>query len=43
VLGLDRFETDAYVKRHRVFAGSLTMDDLEADRATLQRIMAKDS
>jgi len=34
-LGLDRFETDAYLKRHKVFEGSLTMDDLEADCRTL--------
>lgn len=39
VLGLDRFETDAFLKRHRVFEGSLTMADLEADRRTLERVM----
>ena len=43
VLGLDRFETDAYLKRHRVFEGSLTMEDLEADRRTLDRLFGKDS
>jgi predicted HTH domain antitoxin len=36
VLGLDRFETDAYLKRHGVFQGSLTMADLDADRQTLE-------
>jgi predicted HTH domain antitoxin len=41
VLGLDRFETDAYLKRHNVFEGSLTMADLEADRETLDRVMGK--
>jgi predicted HTH domain antitoxin len=41
VLGLDRFETDAYLKRHNVFEGSLTMADLEADRQTLDRVMEK--
>jgi predicted HTH domain antitoxin len=41
VLGLDRFETDAWLKRHNVFEGSLTMADLEADRQTLQRVMGK--
>lgn len=41
VLGLDRFETDAYLKRHKVFEGSLTMADLEADRQTLERVMGK--
>lgn len=41
VLDLDRFETDAYLKRHKVFEGSLTMEDLEADRRTLERVMSK--
>lgn len=41
VLGLDRFETDAYLKRHSVFEGSLTMGDLDADRQTLDRLMGK--
>ena len=40
-LGLDRFETDAYLKRHGVFEGSLTMADLEADRQTLERLLGK--
>jgi len=41
VLGLERFETDAFLKRHNVFEGSLTMADLEADRQTLNRVMSK--
>jgi predicted HTH domain antitoxin len=41
VLGLDRFETDAYLKRHNVFEGSLTMADLETDRRTLESLMTK--
>ena len=41
VLGVDRFETDAYLKRHNVFEGSPTMADLEADRRTLERVMSK--
>jgi hypothetical protein len=41
VLGLDRFETDAWLKRHGVFEGSLTMADLEADRQTLDRVISK--
>ena len=41
VLGIDRFETDAYLKLHNVFEGSLGMADLEADRQTLDRIMSK--
>ena len=35
ILGLDRFETDAYLKRHNVFEGSLTLEDVEADLKTL--------
>jgi predicted HTH domain antitoxin len=38
VLGLDRFETDALLKRHHVYEGSPTMADLEADRQTLERL-----
>ena len=41
VLGLDRFATDAYLQRHQVYEGSLTMADLEADRQTLERVMKK--
>lgn len=41
ILGLDRFETDAYLKRHHVFEGSLTMEDLEADRRTLDHLFPK--
>lgn len=40
-LGLDRLETDAYLKAHKVLQGSLTMADLEADRHTLDRVMGK--
>lgn len=38
-LSMDRFETDAMLKRHRVTEGSLTWDDVEADRATLARVL----
>jgi hypothetical protein len=41
VLGLDRFETDAYLKRHNIFEGSLTMADLQSDQETLHRVMQK--
>jgi hypothetical protein len=41
VLGLDRFDTDAFLKRHKVFEGSLTMADLQSDRQTLDRVMGK--
>jgi len=39
VLGLDRFETDAYLKRHNVFEGSLTMQDLDEQSQTLERVL----
>jgi predicted HTH domain antitoxin len=38
VLGMDRFETDAFLKQHNVLAGSPTMADLEEDRKTLERL-----
>jgi len=41
VLGLDRVETDAWLKRRQVFEGSLGMADLELDRQTLDRVMTK--
>lgn len=41
VLGLDRYETDAYLKRHHVFEGSLTMEDLEGDSQTLRTTLSK--
>ncbi len=41
ILGLDRFATDAFLKRHKVFEGSPTMDDLESDRRTLEGLMNK--
>jgi predicted HTH domain antitoxin len=39
VLGLDRFDTDAYLIRHTVHEGSITAEDLEADRQTLDRVL----
>lgn len=36
-LGIDRFQTDAWLKRHNVFEGSPTMFDLDQDRQTLER------
>jgi predicted HTH domain antitoxin len=38
VLGMDRFETDAFLKRHNVFEGSLTITDLEEQADTLDRV-----
>jgi len=39
VLGLDRFQTDAYLKRHGIFEGSLTMQDLDEQSQTLDRVL----
>ena len=41
ILGLDRFETDAYLKRHNIFEGSLTQEDLEADFQTLRKLRSE--
>ena len=41
VLGLDRFETDGWLKRHGVFEGSPTAADVDEDRRTLERVMGK--
>ncbi|MGA3067398.1 MAG: UPF0175 family protein [Tepidisphaeraceae bacterium] len=41
VLSLDGVETDALLKRHNVFEGSLTSEDLEADRTTLEQVLGK--
>lgn len=38
-LGLDRFETDALLKRHQVFVGGLTLADIELDRKTLDEVL----
>ena len=39
MLGLDRFETDAYLKVHNVVEGSLTMEDLNEQTETLDRVL----
>jgi hypothetical protein len=39
VLGLDRLETDAYLKRHNVFEGSLTREDMEEQSRALDRVL----
>ena len=39
VLGLDRFETDAVLKRHEVSVRALSFDDLEIERRTLERVL----
>jgi predicted HTH domain antitoxin len=42
-LGLDRFETDAFLKRDQVFEGSWSSSELEADHQTLERLLRKDA
>ena len=39
ILGRDRFETDAYLKRHDVVEGALTMEDLDEQTLTLDRVL----
>jgi hypothetical protein len=39
ILGLDRFQTDAYLIQHKVYDGSLKAEDLEADKQTLDRVL----
>ena len=41
VLELDRFETDAVLKRHDVTNGGLTLEDLETDRTVLDKVLGK--
>jgi predicted HTH domain antitoxin len=39
LLGLDRVQTDAYLKNHNVVEGSLTMEDLEEQSRTLDQVL----
>ena len=39
ILGLDRFQTNAYLKRHNVLEGSLTMQDLDEQSQALERVL----
>jgi predicted HTH domain antitoxin len=39
VLDRDRFATDGWLKRHNVFEGSPTREDIDADRETLNRVL----
>ncbi|NOT00293.1 MAG: hypothetical protein HOP29_06660 [Phycisphaerales bacterium] len=38
-LDLDRFDTDAVLKRHNIFEGSPTLEDLEADQRTVDGVL----
>jgi predicted HTH domain antitoxin len=40
-LGLDRFDTEAFLQQNKVYEGSLTLEDLESDFQTLQDVMRK--
>lgn len=40
-LGLDRFETDALLKRHHLIEQSLTHEDVDADVKSLDRLLAQ--
>ena len=39
VLGLDRFQTGAVLNRHEVINGGLTPEELELERAALDRVL----
>jgi predicted HTH domain antitoxin len=39
VLGLDRFETDAYLNNHNVVEQTLTTEDLEEQGRALDRVL----
>jgi predicted HTH domain antitoxin len=42
-LGLDRFQTDAYLKQHGIFEGSLTPQDVDGDLQRLHEFFGKDA
>ncbi len=42
VLGVDRFATDAVLKRHQVEEQSLTSGDIEADRKRLREVLDRE-
>ena len=37
--GLDRFEADELLQRHRIYDQGLTMEDLESDRRNLEQVL----
>lgn len=41
MLGLDRFQTNALLNQRGIYEQSLTMADLEADRATLDHLFGR--
>ncbi len=38
-LGIDRFETDALLRRHGIYEQGLTPEDLESDRRNLEQVL----
>ena len=38
-LGLDRFEADELLQRHRIYDQGLTMENLESDRRNLEQVL----
>jgi hypothetical protein len=42
-LGGDRFETDAILQRHQVEESSLTIDDVESDRRTVEAFLSREA
>jgi predicted HTH domain antitoxin len=41
ILGLDRFQTDALLKRHNIFEGSPTSQDLDEQQKTMERVLGR--
>jgi len=39
LLGLDRFETDSFLKAHHEYAQTLTLTDIEDDRRTIKQLL----
>lgn len=39
MLGLDRFETDAFLKARQEYAQSLTLADIESDRKSIKNLL----
>lgn len=39
ILGLDRFQTDAFLKERQEFAQSLTLADVESDRRSIKELL----
>jgi hypothetical protein len=40
-LGLDRFETDAFLQKHRVYEQGITEEEVEADVRSLRELLGR--